>query len=1071
MITKRFTKNRLKEAIFGCLFAIIGMFSGTVGIMTAEPVYATPVEETVTDETSTNQGEESVKTSVSCADSAGDVAWFVCPATKAVSEAVDFLYEKIEPVLVINPVEMKDGQPIYEIWKYMRGLTNIVFIIFLLVVVYSQLTGYGITNYGVKKMLPKLIVAAILVNLSFVICSLAVDVSNVIGNSLRGVFDSIGAATMGSVDFDDGTGGGSYALVAAGLPLAFAAGVMAFESGIIWMLIPTALGALVAVVVGLVTIALRQAVVALLIMISPLAVVAYILPNTEQWFKKWKDLLTKMLVFYPMFSLLFGASALAGGAIMASAKDSFMMLLGVAVQIFPLFFSWTLMKMSGTVLGTINSKLTSLTAGPLAVNRSWAESHRDATKAKNMASGRAYTPSLALMQYLSNRKIAREEERSEHEATVKNRGLAYAAMRNYKKNGMPSREGERAYEEQARNMRYTATINRHKHNMNSGFWRLKGYGEKVSMAQQRRLEKLDWENIDAADDLRYEMARGAMIDYQNALGGYRRANDAMDAHFDSEAIARGDKKYKLHGALDDPMNMERYNRMKDIMDGNAIEAHYAAAESFHNFSAQSQVMKGKLKDYYNYTVPTQDVENRLKELTTSKESSKYIDAIVSGLQTLNLRGDTDIMRRQINNVLADEKVQLGTYASQALASFLVFDVKDSDPFLRRFGKYINMETAAMFNENDPNKRRNKRDITIAEYVNGEYVDHYSDGTEYVRKAKRGADVLLKGTSFKGIERTAIKSMVEGIRESSVVDGKFNYEKFKENERRIWDAIMPNIISDQFTFLSGGEPILALSKGITGVDVKERTFDWNGIFGEYAKDLTDKDKADYLEFIGKRMSDFQGGQVPGQIAKSKTDMLDAIKTQLALKNAAKNDPELARNLMNPDFKWSDPKSDPKREKVGKEYNKVLDKYWPKVQADFKGMYKEDALKGFKKMYDRGYQGEAKDALIKLLGYDQKEGTNADDDEGMPVNSGAEESGAQSDPIYTDARNEIETLYNSYGASNNDVAGFWEQVKNTIGAHPEMRGREATIDFYNTALSQYTNVAELYADIMNRLFNGF
>ena len=40
---------------------------------------------------------------------------------------------------------------IYEIWKYCLSITNIVFVIFLLVVIYSQLTGMGISNYGIKK--------------------------------------------------------------------------------------------------------------------------------------------------------------------------------------------------------------------------------------------------------------------------------------------------------------------------------------------------------------------------------------------------------------------------------------------------------------------------------------------------------------------------------------------------------------------------------------------------------------------------------------------------------------------------------------------------------------------------------------------------------------------------------------------------------------------------------------------------------------------------------------------------------------------------------------------------------
>ena len=206
MIVRKWTKNRLGNAIFGCLFAIIGMFSALM-MGPSENVYAEPSTGTTTTSTATTATKSETtqieqQTSVSCEDSLGALGWLVCPTTGKIAEATDWLYEQIEDILVINPVEMKDGSPIYEIWKYVRGITNIVFIILFLVVIYSQLTGVGISNYGVKKILPKMIVVAILVNLSFIVCSLAVDFSNIVGNGLRGVFTSIEESTMASMEKD-----------------------------------------------------------------------------------------------------------------------------------------------------------------------------------------------------------------------------------------------------------------------------------------------------------------------------------------------------------------------------------------------------------------------------------------------------------------------------------------------------------------------------------------------------------------------------------------------------------------------------------------------------------------------------------------------------------------------------------------------------------------------------------------------------------------------------------------------------------------------------------------------------
>lgn len=425
MSMKKLLKNRLVKTIFGGFFALIMMVTSVASPLTqVTNVYAEPVEEVVevgeaVEAEETAEAKETVEAEAqviettpsgkSCKESLEGIGWLVCPETGMISKAVDWMYNMIQQFLVINPVKAEEGQPIFEVWKYFRGITNIVFIIFLLIVIYSQITGVGITNYGIKKALPKLIVMAILVNLSFIICSLAVDVSNIFGDGLRGIFGNIEVASTAALDWSSLPGGtvsmaDIFEALSGGILIGGA--LLAFAPGTVFMLIPVALGALVAVASGLITIALRQALVALLIMIAPLAMVANILPNTEPLFRKWKDLLTKMLMFYPMFSLLFGASHLAGFAIIASAKDGFGIILGVAVQIFPLFFSWKLMEMSGTMLGTINSKIRTLTTKPLASANAYAESRKTLTNARRLQYGD--DPASHLRRFLDNRKALRE---------------------------------------------------------------------------------------------------------------------------------------------------------------------------------------------------------------------------------------------------------------------------------------------------------------------------------------------------------------------------------------------------------------------------------------------------------------------------------------------------------------------------------------------------------------------------------------------------------------------------------------------------------------------------------------
>jgi len=1134
MIIRKMLKIKLVKFIFGLFLVMMGLIGGLVGTaIDSQSVYAEPVTttETVTTENVATSEMQPAETQASsdlsglddgCKKSLGSIGWLVCPTTGKISEAVDWLYDKIEEVLVINPVPAEDGSPIYEIWKYCRGLTNIVFIIFLLVVIYSQITGFGITNYGIKRALPKLIVAAIMVNISFLICSLAVDLSNVIGNGLRGIFTSIaesavvnnGAAVELTANGDltaemklaDAAGGG---LFTGGVIATVTAGVLAVETGAIWMLIPTVLGAIVAVVTGLITIALRQAVVMLLIMVSPLAMVANILPNTESLFKKWKNLLTRMLVFYPIFSLLFGGSQLAGFAIITGAKgDSFMLLVGIAVQIFPLFFSWKLMQMSGTLLGDVNTRLRGLMASPLAANRSWAESRRQLSKQRYLASGRAYTPSLRLMQVLSNRKIAREAETAELSELIKERGMASHAFTNYDRHGRISKRGREAYERQARSMRYRQVMEMNKDNYNRGLAGFEGDYKKTIMQMKRdfnlsagvysssvagvtlegKLKSLDSMNVRASDELKMELARGAKIEYDNAKSYHDRITNALNAHNDDEIIKSGVKNRLLHGVLDENgggEHLERYNRMKNIMEGEVVDTHFIAADAAHTFNANAQIVRGKFKDYFDLTVPTQDVVNRMNELTMSNRQSKDIDLIISGLRTLNSRGDTDLMRQQLTNILDSGNIELGTYASQSVASFLMFDVKGSDPFMRRFGKYINLETARMYDDEEEGKepRRNKKSVSMAEYIEGHYDEEDENGNVVQRDSKKSMRDLLAGTSFKDMERTAIKNMTETIRKYSVnPDTKeFDMDKFIENENNAWDAIMPNIISDQFSFLSGSEQIVALGKGLTGMDSKGN-FDWKGIFGkEIAENLTAEQKEKYFNNMNeKRTKKFLEGQVPVQIAKTKSDILSAVLNHYALKNEKGNQ---GKNFFEKTMKGG--KIVSAEDDYSKEDKKAyIEKHMDSIRPDLRNAYSKDALKGFAKMQHKGYQGESKEKLIRALEpediykqyftdndqkqYNEKEKEYEDDDEdGLQVPLGESETGSEAKVYYNEVINVIDNIVKEYtGNKANDASQAWSEIRNAFEEYNMVSGAVLD-DFERNNVPAFTSVAGLVREIKEKL----
>ncbi len=396
--------------------------------VSTQPVDPIENPDTTPDETTDGNDEDAESTNI-CTEEAGNLGWIICPSTGVIAKITDQLYNLISDFLVVEPLTMDGTSPIYQVWKYARSLTNIVFVIFLVIIIYSQLTGLGLNNYSVKRTLPRLIITVILVNLSFLICSLAVDVSNILGASLRNTFVSIQESLITSgVDLASANISISSVLTAVVSGGTIAGFVISATGASFWMLVPLLVSGLIAVATGLITVATRQAVIALLIMIAPLAFVLYLLPNTEKWFTQWKNLLTRMLVFFPMFSLLFGASQLTGLALIASASNSFGIILGVAVQILPLFLSWSLMKMSGTFLSTINSGLRKALSPLQRATSSYANEHAEQFRQNHISKSEA--SGARLRRYLDSRRALRLEDTKNSTDIRTNRALerAYTTM-------------------------------------------------------------------------------------------------------------------------------------------------------------------------------------------------------------------------------------------------------------------------------------------------------------------------------------------------------------------------------------------------------------------------------------------------------------------------------------------------------------------------------------------------------------------------------------------------------------------------------------------------------------------
>lgn len=386
-------------------------------------------------------------TSTSC-DVQG-IGWIICPVSNWLADGIDYMYSALQEFLKTKPLETTNqNSGIYLAWVIMRNISNVAFIVAFLVIIYSQLTSIGISNYGVKKMIPRLVIAAVLVNLSFTFCAILLDLSNIAGYAFQDAFMGI-KNTISTVGENTSTWTWSEVISTALSNGALAVGAgyavsLALTTELLPMLVPAATLAGLTLLLILLIMAARQALIIILIIVSPLAFVCYLLPGTEKWFKKWRDLFMTMLIFFPAFAVVFGGAQLAGIIIIQNAagpNGAIMHILGMLVQIIPLAITPLIMKFSGGVLGKFAGFVNDKNKGLYDRTKNWSKDRRETIKNKKLAN-----PNMARFNPNRLRRWADHNSRLRKknlETSQKNAENSFRDTARYKKSDLDARQASR----------------------------------------------------------------------------------------------------------------------------------------------------------------------------------------------------------------------------------------------------------------------------------------------------------------------------------------------------------------------------------------------------------------------------------------------------------------------------------------------------------------------------------------------------------------------------------------------------------------------------------------------------
>ncbi len=304
-----------------------------------------------------------------CEGSVGTMGWVICPFIRITYEGFNFLVENVleDGLLRINILD--DGeQELRLAWAGFRTLANLIFAIAFFVIIYAEATGrVGILEtYSATRMLPKIALSVMGIQLSYFISAYLIGFFNDMGEGVTALvlapvqgFDTF---ELTFTDFGDGNFFGLDAELGEGFVDSFIGiAVIAAVGWIAYVVLETVL---ILSVFGLAlmffTLILRKILIVALVVVSPIAFAAWVLPGTDRVFKLWWDSFIKALAMYPLIMLLIASGQLVGRLAVVGDATFVDSMVSMIATFGPLFLIPATFKFAGSAVASVGGLLTNV---------------------------------------------------------------------------------------------------------------------------------------------------------------------------------------------------------------------------------------------------------------------------------------------------------------------------------------------------------------------------------------------------------------------------------------------------------------------------------------------------------------------------------------------------------------------------------------------------------------------------------------------------------------------------------------------------------------------------------------
>lgn len=263
-----------------------------------------------------------------CENDGGKLSFLLCNLVEQFFDVLNGVHEQAVKYLYFTLIAPDDKfglnaeqyKQVKGSWLFISRLADVwLAIAFILMIIGTAVTNF-MDAYSVKRILPRLIIAIIAVNLSWYICTFALEVGNVIGSGIRDIILSPFGTKTALVNLAI-PGGGTVdviGMVAGGIGFAALFAVPGLGGFILMTLMSIVMPVVMTIILGFMLIVARQGLLMLLIIVSPLAFSLWVLPGTENIFRRWQKLFSTLIIFYPIFQAILAIGTVV--AIVISSK-------------------------------------------------------------------------------------------------------------------------------------------------------------------------------------------------------------------------------------------------------------------------------------------------------------------------------------------------------------------------------------------------------------------------------------------------------------------------------------------------------------------------------------------------------------------------------------------------------------------------------------------------------------------------------------------------------------------------------------------------------------------------------